>query len=268
MPQATGRADATRAVVFSPLEGAGRAELVEQRLTDAIVAGVLPTASACRASPSSREASASRSSPRARRSWPCATRGSCTRGADATAAASSRRPRRLERMIDERVRSLSRIELRDLGAPLRRDRRHGGRGRGRPGERRRPREPRRDRCRADLATAGRRPARGGRFQLEVAAISQSPRLVHEELRLQAEAAPCSGCACASRRIVTAVAGAARRDPGDPRRATRTRTRATTEHIAAAIEWLIDEKVRLEHPHRHESSTRHRGRATDRGRRRP
>ena len=41
MPNATTRADAARAVIFSPLEGAGRAELVEQRLTDAIVAGVL-----------------------------------------------------------------------------------------------------------------------------------------------------------------------------------------------------------------------------------
>src|ERR687898_1915107 len=41
MPQATGRADAQRAVVFSPLDGTGRAELVEQRLTDAIVSGVL-----------------------------------------------------------------------------------------------------------------------------------------------------------------------------------------------------------------------------------
>ena len=41
MPQATGSMDATRAVVFSPLDATGRAELVEQRLTDAIVAGVL-----------------------------------------------------------------------------------------------------------------------------------------------------------------------------------------------------------------------------------
>ena len=41
MPQATARADPARAVIFSPLEGAGRAELVEQRLTDAIVSGVL-----------------------------------------------------------------------------------------------------------------------------------------------------------------------------------------------------------------------------------
>ena len=41
MPQATARTDATRAVVFSPLDAAGRAELVEQRLADAIVAGVL-----------------------------------------------------------------------------------------------------------------------------------------------------------------------------------------------------------------------------------
>ena len=35
------RSDA-RAAVFAPLDGAGRAELVEQRLTDAIVSGVLP----------------------------------------------------------------------------------------------------------------------------------------------------------------------------------------------------------------------------------
>ena len=41
MPHATGRSDAARAVVFSPLDGTGRAELVEQRLTDAIVSGVL-----------------------------------------------------------------------------------------------------------------------------------------------------------------------------------------------------------------------------------
>src|SRR6478609_1813301 len=41
MPHATGRLDAARAVVFAPLDGAGRAELVEQRLTDAIVSGVL-----------------------------------------------------------------------------------------------------------------------------------------------------------------------------------------------------------------------------------
>ena len=38
---ATRRRDATHAVGFSPPEALGRAELVEQRLTDAIVAGVL-----------------------------------------------------------------------------------------------------------------------------------------------------------------------------------------------------------------------------------
>src|SRR3954452_3022473 len=41
MPHATSSRDATHAVVFSPLDASGRAELVEQRLTDAIVAGVL-----------------------------------------------------------------------------------------------------------------------------------------------------------------------------------------------------------------------------------
>ena len=38
MPHATARADAAHAVVFSPLEGAGRAELVEQRLAGATAA--------------------------------------------------------------------------------------------------------------------------------------------------------------------------------------------------------------------------------------
>src|SRR5215207_1184941 len=41
MPNATGHQDAARSVVFAPLDGTGRAELVEQRLTDAIVSGVL-----------------------------------------------------------------------------------------------------------------------------------------------------------------------------------------------------------------------------------
>ena len=88
MPQATGRADATRAVVFSPLDGAGRAELVEQRLTDAIVAGVLRDGERLPSESELARASASPSSPLERRSWRCATRGSCSRGADATAAAS------------------------------------------------------------------------------------------------------------------------------------------------------------------------------------
>ena len=89
MPQATGRADATRAVVFAPLDGAGRAELVEQRLTDAIVAGVL----ARRRAPAERV----RARPQPRRRLVTARealRGAARQGpraapgADATAAAS------------------------------------------------------------------------------------------------------------------------------------------------------------------------------------
>ena len=41
MPQSIRSTTAARAAVFAPLDGAGRAELVERRLTDAIVLGLL-----------------------------------------------------------------------------------------------------------------------------------------------------------------------------------------------------------------------------------
>src|ERR671912_399246 len=146
MPQATGRADATRAVVFSPLEGAGRAELVEQRITDAIVADLA---------------------------------------------------------------SLAEID-----------------------------------ARADLSTAGGARRAVGRFQLEIAAVSQSPRLVHEELRLQAESGPLLWL-CLREQAYRDRSRQARLDVIQAIRevAPERARRVTTEHIAAATEWLIDEKVR-------------------------
>ncbi|MEO5921075.1 MAG: GntR family transcriptional regulator, partial [Pseudolysinimonas sp.] len=41
MPQSIRTSTSAGAVVFAPLDGAGRAELVERRLTDAIVLGLL-----------------------------------------------------------------------------------------------------------------------------------------------------------------------------------------------------------------------------------
>jgi DNA-binding GntR family transcriptional regulator len=101
-------------------------------------------------------------------------------------------------------------------------------------------------ARADLATPGGARRAVGRFQLEIAAVSQSPRLVHEELRLQAEAGPLLWLCLReqdsrnrSRRARLDVIQAIRDvRPEDARR-------ATTEHVASAVEWLIDEKVRLE-----------------------
>ena len=232
MPQATGRADATRAVVFSPLDGAGRAELVEQRLTDAIVAGVLRDGER---PPSESELVALRDKGLVR------TR----RGRDGGSFVTHDRDASM-RMIDDRVRALSRIELRDLSL-------HYAAIAGMAAEIAADRASEDDLAslieidaRADLTTPGGARRAVGRFQLEVAAVSQSPRLVREELRLQAEAGPLlwlclreqdsrDRSRTARLEVIQAI-----RDV-QPERA----RRATTDHIASAVEWLIDEKVRLE-----------------------
>jgi len=99
---------------------------------------------------------------------------------------------------------------------------------------------------ADLSTAGGARRALGRFQLEVAAISQSPRLVREEVRLQSEAGPLlwlclreqeyRDLSAASRtRVIDAIRAV---DPVAARS-------ATIAQATAALDWLVDEKVRLE-----------------------
>jgi DNA-binding FadR family transcriptional regulator len=211
MPQATARADPARAVIFSPLEGAGRAELVEQRLTDAIVSGVLPDGERL---PSEADLARSR---------------------DASS-----------RLIDERLRATSRIELRDLSL-------HVSAIAGMAAEVAADRASDDDLqslteidARADLSTTGGARRAVGRFQLEVAAVSQSPRLVHEELRLQAETGVLLWLCLRqqeyrdrSREARLGVIDAIRRADAASAR------RATVEHITSAVEWLVDEKARLE-----------------------
>ena len=93
------------------------------------------------------------------------------------------------RLLDSRVRGHSRIELRDLAL-------HVSAIAGTAAEIAADRASHDDietllaiHVSADLATAGGARRALGRFQLEVAAISQSPRLVREEVRLQSEAGP-------------------------------------------------------------------------------
>ena len=149
-------------------------------------------------------------------------------------------------MIDERVRSLSRIELRDLSL-------HYASIAGMAAEVAADRASEDDLAslieidaRADLATAGGARRTVSRFQLEIAAVSQSPRLVHEELRLQAEAGALLWLCLREQdsrdrsRMARLEVIQAIRDV-QPERA----RRVTTQHIASAVEWLIDEKVRLE-----------------------
>ena len=247
MPQATGRADATRAVVFSPLEGAGRAELVEQRITDAIVAGVLrdgerlPSESELARSLGVAVVTAREALLSLRDKGLVHTK----RGRDGGSFVTHDRDASA-RMVDERLRSHSRIELRDLSL-------HYAAIAGMAAEVAADRASDDDLAslaeidaRADLSTAGGARRAVGRFQLEIAAVSQSPRLVHEELRLQAESGPLLWL-CLREQAYRDRSRQARLDVIQAIRevAPERARRVTTEHIAAATEWLIDEKVRLE-----------------------
>ncbi|MET0859919.1 MAG: GntR family transcriptional regulator [Microbacterium sp.] len=247
MPNATGHQDAARSVVFAPLDGTGRAELVEQRLTDAIVSGVLrdgerlPSESELSRSLGVALVTAREALEGMRERGLVRTR----RGRDGGSFVTYDRDA-AARLLETRVRGHSRIELRDLAlhvsaiagtaAEIAADRAshddvemllaiHDG---------------------ADLSTAGGARRALGRFQLEVAAISQSPRLVREEVRLQSEAGPLlwlclreqeyRDLSAASRtRVIDAIRAV---DPVAARS-------ATIAQATAALDWLVDEKVRLE-----------------------
>ncbi|MCP2370435.1 DNA-binding FadR family transcriptional regulator [Agromyces terreus] len=247
MPHAAGRTDATRAVVFAPLEGAGRAELVEQRITDAIVAGVLrdgerlPSESELARSLGVAVVTAREALVSLRENGLVHTR----RGRDGGSFVTFD-PDASTRLVTSRLRSLSRVELRDLGL-------HYAAIAGMAAEVAADRASEDDLAslididaRADLATAGGARRAVGRFHLEVAAISQSPRLVQEELRLQAEAGPLLWMCLREEdardrsRIVRLDVIEAVRDV-QPEHA----RRATAEHFAGAVQWLIDEKTRID-----------------------
>ncbi|MGR2752265.1 FadR/GntR family transcriptional regulator [Agromyces arachidis] len=247
MPHATARADAARAVIFSPLDGAGRAELVEQRLTDAIVSGVLHDGERL---PSEAElakrlgvalVTAREALVALRHKGLVRTR----RGRDGGSFVTYDRDTSA-RLVDQRLLATSRIELRDLSllvaaiagmaAEVAADRASDDD----------VRSLEEIDARADLATPGGARRAVSRFRLEVAAVSQSPRLVHEELRLQAETGSFLWL-CLRRQeyrdrsresrleVIDAIRAA------DPERA----RGATVAHITSCVEWLIDEKARLE-----------------------
>lgn len=247
MPQSTGRVDAARAVVFAPLADLGRAGLVEQRLTDAIVSGVLRDGERL---PSESELSrgfgvavvtAREALEGMRDKGLVRTR----RGRDGGSFVTYDRES-AARMLESRLRGHSRIELRDLSLVARAIA-------GTAAEIAADRASEDDieslvtiDRQADLSTAGGARRAVSRFQLEIAAISQSPRLVHEEIRLQSEAGSLlwlclreqeyrDRSALARRRVIAAV-----RDV-DPHAA----REATVAHLTEAFGWLIDQRARLD-----------------------
>ncbi|WP_457099630.1 FadR/GntR family transcriptional regulator [Microbacterium sp. P5_E9] len=247
MPHATGRVDAARAVVFAPLDGTGRAELVEQRLTDAIVSGVLrdgerlPSESDLSRSLGVALVTAREALEGMRDKGLVRTR----RGRDGGSFVTYDRES-AGRMLESRLRGHSRIELRDLTL-------HVGAIAGTAAEGAADRATEDDLEalvaideQADLTTAGGARRAVSRFQLEVAAISQSPRLVHEEIRLQGEAGPLlwlclreqeyrDRSRSARLHVIRAIRDV---DPDTARR-------ETIAHVTGAFEWLIDERARLE-----------------------
>ena len=246
MPHATGRVDAARAVVFAPLDGTGRAELVEQRLTDAIVSGVLrdgerlPSESDLSRSLGVALVTAREALEGMRDKGLVRTR----RGRDGGSFVTYDRES-AGRMLEARLRGHSRIELRDLTL-------HVGAIAGTAAE------VAADRATEDdletLSPSTSRPtsrppaARGAR---SVASSSRSPRSVSPRglctRRSGCRARPgrCSGCACANRSTVTAAHPRGSRDPGDPRRRPRDGPPGDHRPRDRAFEWLIDERARLE-----------------------
>lgn len=246
MPRSIGPVSAARAAVFAPLVDAGRAELVERRLTDAIVLGLLgegeklPSESEMArrfgvATVTAREALVA-----LREKGLVETR----RGREGGSFVTERRTHPTS--IDGRVRDLSRAELRDMGAyyaaiasssaELAADRATGDDV---------------DHLRSvvlaidlESESATRRAERA--FRLEVTALSQSARLVREELRVQSEFAPLLWLClreeeyrARSRDAHLAVVDAiADLDGGRARTITR-------EHIGEAIEWLLEWKSTFE-----------------------
>jgi DNA-binding FadR family transcriptional regulator len=247
MPNATGHQDAARSVVFSPLDGTGRAELVEQRLTDAIVSGVLrdgerlPSESELSRSLGVALVTAREALEGMRDRGLVRTR----RGRDGGSFVTYDRDA-AARLLESRVRGHSRIELRDLAL-------HVSAIAGTAAEIAADRASNDDletlvaiQDGADLSTAGGARRALSRFQLEVAAISQSPRLVREEVRLQSEAGPLLWL-CLREQEYRDLSAASRTRVIDAIRAVDpvTARAVVIGQVTAALDWLVDEKVRLE-----------------------
>jgi DNA-binding FadR family transcriptional regulator len=246
MPQSIRTGNTARAAVFAPLDGTGRAQIVARRLTDAIVLGVLrngerlPSESGLAeqfgvATVTAREALES-----LRENGLVETKRGRDGGSYVTYTGGN------TRLLDERLRGISRVELRDSAV-------HYSAIAGASAELAADRASDVDvqnlhRIIESIDVTSESASRRGQggFRLEVAALSQSARLVREELRLQAEFGPLlwlclrsqdyrDRCRLAQESIATAIESL----DGEGARHT------TVQQISDAIEWLIEVKADLE-----------------------
>jgi DNA-binding FadR family transcriptional regulator len=247
MPRLIRPSTLTSRAVFAPLGGAGRAGLVEQRLTDAIALGVLAHGERL-----PREADLAKSLGVATVTAREALESLRDKGLIKTVRGRGGgsfvigHPEGRTHVSDDRIATMSSVELRDIGAYYSVI---GG------GEAEQAAEHasiddvdnlRRIVGLTDFTAEGSTRRNEMNFHLELAALSLSARLVREEMRFQAEIGPIlwlsmqdDACRAASRnahlQIVQAIgdvdAKAARR--------------LTEEHIAANVDWLIETKSELE-----------------------
>lgn len=238
--------DAALSVVFAPLDDGARAGLVERRLTDAIVSGVLrdgerlPSEATMARQLGVALVTAREALEAVRERGLVQTRRGREGGSYVTCDAAA-----ADQWAGRRLRDSSRIELRDIAL-------HVSAILGMAAEVATDRATGDDidvlmsiHETADLSTAGSARRAVGWFQLELAAVSQSPRLVREEMRLQSEAAPLLWMclrehehrvrSAASREDVLA---ALRRGAPQAARA------AVASFVQGCLDWLVVERMRL------------------------
>lgn len=247
MPQFIRSGKVARAAIFAPLEGAGKVELVTRRLTDAIVLGILrhgerlPSESDLARQLGVATVTAREALEALRAKGLVETRRGRDGGSFVTSAGDGH-----GRLQDERLRGMSRVQLRDMGVHYSAIAAMAA-------------ELAADRATAldvehlrtlvdsfDTSSEGASRRAQGTFGLEVSALSQSARLVREELRLQAEFGPLlwlclrnpdyrDRCRVSLQGVVAAIES----QDGETAR------RLRVSQVSEAIEWLIDAKVILE-----------------------
>lgn len=247
MPQSIRTGSVARAAVFAPLDGSGRAEIVERRLTDAIVLGVLhngerlPSESGLAKKFGVAVVTARDALESLREKGLVKTKRGRDGGSFVTFADSGN-----TRLLDDRLRGISRVEMRDSGV-------HYAAIAGASAELAADRASDVDvenlyRIIESIDVTSESASRRGQgtFRLEVAALSQSARLVREELKLQAEFGPLlwlclrsqdyrDRCRTAQKDIVSAIETL----DGELAR------HRTVQQVTEAIEWLIQVKADLD-----------------------
>lgn len=251
MPRSIRPSALTRGAVFAPLGGSGRAGLVEQRLTDAILLGVLAHGERL-----PREADLAQSlgvaTVTAREALEAlrdkglikTTRG---RGGGSFVIG---HPDGQSRMLDARLLEMSRVELRDIGVYYTILSSGAAEHAAESASIDDVENLRRIVNLTDFSAQGSARRSEIDFHLELAALSQSSRLVREEMRFQAEIGPIlwlnmqdEACREESRSIHLQIVQAIENVDTDAAR------RLTAEHVTATVDWLIETKSDLERSQR-------------------